>query len=133
MMTTQRFAILEHSTDPGVHHDLLIEDPALPAASCDDDPTLWAVRIAPPPHRWQGLRTLELTPLPHHRRRYLTYEGPISAGRGRVRRVAQGDAELLAWSNTRRVIRLAIAGHTLTLTVTPAAAGTLTAHITPPV
>ena len=31
-----------------------------------------------------------LTPLPPHRRIYLTYEGPISGDRGEVRRVAEG-------------------------------------------
>jgi hypothetical protein len=30
------------------------------------------------------------TALPNHRRRYLTYQGPLSDGRGHVRRVAKG-------------------------------------------
>ena len=39
--------------------------------------------------------------LPDHRLDYLTYEGPISGGRGRVRRVDSGTFERLEWGPDR--------------------------------
>ncbi|MEM9415317.1 MAG: hypothetical protein AAGA29_07565 [Planctomycetota bacterium] len=118
-MTTHRFAILEHTTGQGVHHDLLIEDPALDDTLHDDAHALRAWRVDPHPQHWATLETITLTPLPHHRRRYLTYEGPISADRGSVRRVAQGTAELSQSSDATKTLRLTIAKQPLTLTFTP--------------
>ncbi|XAL98896.1 hypothetical protein OT109_15075 [Phycisphaeraceae bacterium D3-23] len=131
-MTTKRFAILEHTTDPGVHHDLLIEDPAQPDATHDDDPALWTCRIDPPPNQWAALGTLTLTPLPPHRRRYLTYQGPVAGGRGSVRRVADGAAELTHWTDTEKTITLTIAGQPLTLSLCPTPDGQLTAKVALP-
>ncbi len=121
-MPTCRFAILEHTTDAGVHHDLLIEDPALAAeAEPADDPgdalTLWAVRIDPPPGAWLARQPLLLTPLPPHRARYLTYEGPLTAGRGSVRHLADGYAEVRCGPDEARHIRLTLDGPTLAIVV----------------
>lgn len=44
----------------------------------------------PPPSAFTAER------IPDHRRRYLDFEGPISGGRGSVRRIAEGEAEILA-------------------------------------
>jgi hypothetical protein len=44
--------------------------------------------------------------LPPHRPAYLTYEGEVSGGRGRVRRVDEGTCELLADDPGRVVLRL---------------------------
>lgn len=38
-----------------------------------------------------------------HRKAYLTYEGPVSGERGRVRRVAEGEVEVLARGLSWRV------------------------------
>jgi hypothetical protein len=74
-----RSVLLEHTTaDGSVHLDWLIEQPGLPvehrliAFRCSTDPA------GGPP--WTGER------LPDHRAFYLEYEGPISGGRGVVRR-----------------------------------------------
>lgn len=127
-MHTRRFAILEHTTDQGVHHDLLIEDPdaawqADDAVDPDDARTLWAARIDPPPGAWLAARQLKLTPLPHHRARYLAYEGPLSAGRGRVRRLAAGRAGVLNWTPEERRLRLPLAGRRVEIAIHEAAPG----------
>lgn len=41
-----------------------------------------------------GAKSFAAERLPDHRAAYLTYEGEISGGRGRVRRVATGDLEV---------------------------------------
>lgn len=47
------------------------------------------------------------TRLPHHRRTYLTYEGPVSGDRGDVARYDGGEYELLQQTSDRFVLRLA--------------------------
>jgi hypothetical protein len=76
-----RYAVLWHDGIAHPHYDLLFETaPGSPLAS-------WRCDSWPP----EGG---ELTALPPHRRRYLTYEGPIEGDRGRVRRVAEGHHQL---------------------------------------
>lgn len=127
-MHTRRFAILEHTTDQGVHHDLLIEDLDAvtdhgQATDPGDAPTLWAARIAPPPGAWLAAGQLELTPLPHHRARYLAYEGPLSAGRGRVRRLADGRAGVVCWTPETKKLRLTLAGRRVEIAIHETAPG----------
>lgn len=120
-MPEQRFAILEHATDVGLHHDLLVEDPdaapSHPGTDAGDARTLWAARIDPPPSAWAELGRLKLALLPHHRHRYLTYEGPIAGGRGSVRRVAAGSAQVLAWDASQIRLRLMLWGRPLDLAI----------------
>ncbi len=78
------FVILEHSTDQQqVHFDFMLEADGVLAT--------WQLEINP--------ITLQLgqrqaaVQLADHRLTYLTYEGPISGGRGQVRRVQQGSYE----------------------------------------
>ncbi|MBK8914260.1 MAG: hypothetical protein IPM64_06595 [Phycisphaerales bacterium] len=83
-----RYVLLEHDTrsgsaadaDPGVHWDLLIQRP--------DAESLWTWRLDRDP-RPEGCAQTER--IADHRPLYLEYEGPISGGRGRVRRVAAGE------------------------------------------
>jgi len=44
--------------------------------------------------------------LPDHRLAYLTYEGPVSGGRGQVRRVCQGTFKTLVDNHRRLVVQL---------------------------
>ncbi|MEM1354512.1 MAG: hypothetical protein AAGH88_06460 [Planctomycetota bacterium] len=99
-MHTLATAILEHTTDQGVHHDWLIEDPSL-ANPYAPDARLWTARFIPPPTHWPGLGCFELEVLPPHRRAYLTYQGPVRANRGRVRRVASGVVRPELWTCCR--------------------------------
>lgn len=81
-----RFALLEHRLSLGVHWDLLAESPGMER--------LLTWRLADNPLE-TPVGSAEL--LPPHRRAYLRYEGPVSRGRGIVRRVDRGE---LRWLQT---------------------------------
>ncbi len=91
---TRRFTILEHQWD-GVHWDFLVEDGATLRTWAIDEPLV-------------GCRELPARELPAHRRIYLDYEGPISGGRGIVRRWDSGICEVLEWGE--EIVRLRIQG-----------------------
>ena len=73
----ERFVILEHvlpaDANRATHWDLMFER--------SSDLATWA--LSGPPDQVTAIRADEL---PAHRRCYLDYEGPISGGRGSVRR-----------------------------------------------
>lgn len=73
-----RFVVLEHD-HPELHYDLLFEVGEV----------LWAWRLAGPPaaEAVRAERSFD------HRVMYLDYEGPVSGGRGAVRRWAWGEYE----------------------------------------
>lgn len=77
-----RFVILRHETPPGdarpSHWDWMFEQGGSLAT--------WAVERAPT----QGERT-PARALPPHRLAYLTYEGPLSGGRGTVSQIDAGE------------------------------------------
>jgi hypothetical protein len=72
---TLRFVVLEHDWD-GVHYDLMLER--------DQVLKTWRLGALPSEVEQEALE------LPDHRLEYLSYEGPVSRGRGTVRRVAAG-------------------------------------------
>lgn len=73
-MASSRFVLLHHTGAPdGDHYDLMLER----------DGTLATWRVASP--ALDGARRIQ-----DHRRAYLDYEGPLSEGRGEVRRIAAG-------------------------------------------
>ena len=72
-----RYAVLHHVGHGEPHYDLLI--------GREDEP-LVTFRLP----CWPVVSRVEITPLPDHRPLYLTYEGPVSGGRGEVRRVEAG-------------------------------------------
>jgi len=93
---SRAFVIHVHSGCGPLHFDLMLEGA--------DALATWQVPLDP-----AGLGPGESTParrLPDHRTDYLTYEGPVSRGRGRVRRLDRGTYELLAAAEDRRVVRL---------------------------
>lgn len=81
---TGRFVVLEHEWN-GVHWDFMLE--------AGTGLKTWAVDAPIVP----GVK-LEARMLPDHRRSYLTFEGPISGGRGSVRRVAEGAYQTMEWT-----------------------------------
>jgi len=103
-MRPRRCVILEHRHRGGRHWDLLIEHPAGPL---DGPAPLWAARLPWPPARWPATPCrLLATPLPDHRRRYLRDQGPLTHGRGAVRRVDQGHARPRRWCQGRASLTL---------------------------
>ncbi len=80
--SNRRFVLLEHRTDPH-HFDLMLEhEEALWTWSCYRH------------HMPQSVSTISFERLQDHRKAYLTYEGPVSGGRGTVRKVDTGTYRL---------------------------------------
>ena len=80
-----RYVVLRHECPPEYrpsHWDLMLEHEGVLRT--------WAVPIWP-----IGPEPVSAEALPDHRLDYLTYEGPISGGRGEVRRVERGAFDLL--------------------------------------
>lgn len=78
------FVLLEHTTQNGVHWDLIIEVPGRKSL-----PT-WRLRRNPLAHAGE----IPAEPIADHRRLFLDYEGPLRDDRGSVRRLDHGDAEV---------------------------------------
>ncbi|MEM8873908.1 MAG: hypothetical protein AAGD32_06570 [Planctomycetota bacterium] len=76
---TLRYVVLHHTGYDEDHFDVMVER--------ERGGVLRTWRSA----TWPISGTV--TPIHDHRRKYLDYEGPISGGRGEVRRVAAGTCE----------------------------------------
>ena len=84
---TTRYALLKHSGHGPLHFDLLLElEPGSPLAT-------WQLPVDP---RGAAVEDLEGRRIQDHRPAYLTYEGPVSGGRGHVERPAGGPLEVLS-------------------------------------
>lgn len=82
----ERFVIHEHRGHGPTHFDLML--------SCGEALATWQVSRRP-----AELRPAESMParrLADHRTAYLEYEGPVSGGRGEVRRIDTGSYERIA-------------------------------------
>ena len=78
-----RYVVLHHTGMGEAHFDLMIELVAGQRLAT------WRVG------RWPPGKSDTFTPIGDHRREYLDYEGPVSGGRGEVRRVAAGELTVL--------------------------------------
>lgn len=90
--------LLHHAAPGHPHHDWLIVDPTTrggPGAR------LWTARVGPHWRDWATLGRVELTILPAHRMKYLTWEGPLSDGRGHVRTAGRGHVVAHLWTPRR--------------------------------
>ncbi|MBK7405568.1 MAG: hypothetical protein IPJ41_13305 [Phycisphaerales bacterium] len=88
-----RSVLLRHDLPDGSHHfDWLIEPAGPGPGTGPEDRVLVAWRLPVPPGPGVELRAARLEP---HRRLYLAYEGPVSGGRGSVRRIASGTGVIL--------------------------------------
>src|SRR5690349_3360883 len=92
-----RFVILRHEMPTiaraGVHWDLMLEQGGVLRT--------WALADEPVPHV-----AIAADELSDHRLDYLTYEGPISGGRGEVRRWDEGTYEIRSDSPAEILFRL---------------------------
>ena len=96
----RRAVLLRHTCGDATHYDLMIED----FAAAPGQGLLRTWRIAEPSWRWADLGRVELQGIDAHRRDYLTYEGPLSGGRGEVTRVDGGEVMIHEWSEQRTVL-----------------------------
>ena len=87
-----RFAILEHDY-PARHWDFFLEE----------GETLLTWRLSAPPDSGAVVEALEML---DHRRLYLDYEGPVSGGRGAVKRWDDGTFEWEVSERDRFAVRL---------------------------
>jgi len=92
-----RFVLLEHDWE-GVHWDFMLERGEVLRTWAIDAPIVSG-------------RDLPARALADHRRIYLDYEGEISGGRGRVRRLDSGTYRVLEWSAER--VRVEVVGSQL--------------------
>lgn len=88
-----RFVILHHDHPRGIHWDLMLEDgPILATWELPRMPEIGA--------------EFEVRRLFDHGIHFLEYEGPLSADRGRVVRVAQGEFQTVLRTESRWVVLL---------------------------
>ena len=88
-MSGGRFVVQEHTTPEGIHWDLMLEqDGSLITFRLEDPPAYWLTRSgeACPPRT--AIRIFD------HPMRFLTYEGPVQKGTGKVRIADRGQYEL---------------------------------------
>ncbi|MBN1361312.1 MAG: hypothetical protein JW993_12000 [Sedimentisphaerales bacterium] len=78
-MEDKQYVIQEHTTPQGVHWDLMLEK----------DGVLGTFRLEEPPTA-ASQRTVQARKIFDHPLRFLTYEGPVQQGAGRVRIVDRG-------------------------------------------
>ena len=93
---SRSFVIHIHSGYGPTHHDLMLQE--------EDALATWQLATSP-----EGMlpgQTLPARPLPDHRSAYLSYEGPVSGGRGRVDRLDGGQYELISRNPSRWEFRL---------------------------
>ena len=103
VVVTRPYVVLHHAGYGEAHFDLML--------AVDENGPLLTWRL----FEWPPIAATEYTPLPPHRRHYLTYEGDVSNDRGHVRRVANGVYESRQHGASDGVFEVDIAGHRIRL------------------
>ncbi len=101
---SSRFVVQEHTTPEGVHWDLMLEK----------GDALITFRLEQPPQVAQD-RAVRAAKIFDHPLRFLTYEGPVQNGTGKVRIADRGTCEQ---SEVKDVITLKLQGNVLRGTFT---------------
>jgi hypothetical protein len=96
-----RYVVLHHTGIDKPHYDLMLE------LSPGSELSTWRL-----PH-WPPLPGDVFTPLAKHRRDYLEYEGQVSNGRGRVKRVNAGSCVIVEKSSNKLTVVLNDVGQLL--------------------
>lgn len=94
-MNDKRFVIHEHKTADGVHWDLMLE--------CDEVLSTFRLEQAPAQVLLEPVRAEKIF---GHPLRFLTYEGPVQQGTGRVHLVEGGTYRTIEASEDRLVLDL---------------------------
>jgi hypothetical protein len=81
-MNTRRYVVLRHEGVAEPHFDLMVER--------DVGGALITARLKD----WPPQAPTRIEPLRDHRRAYLDYEGPVSNGRGHVKRIEEGACDV---------------------------------------
>ncbi len=93
--------LLRHETPSGGHFDWMLATPGgSPGAG------LWTVRTDLAAAAWRGAGRWRLTRIADHRRQYLAYQGPLTGGRGSVRRVDAGWVRPWLWRSDEMIFDL---------------------------
>ncbi len=95
-MQDSSFVVQEHTTAQGVHWDLMLER--------GDALTTFRLEEAPGAAADHAIAAEKIF---DHPLRFLTYEGPVQQGAGRVRIVDRGACRISAFSEDRIAVRLA--------------------------
>ena len=93
------FVIILHTGHGPEHYDLMLE-------MLEAGEALATWRLERDCLDLRPSEALAARKLPDHRRAYLSYQGPVSGGRGRVTRVHAGTYETLDRRSDRLVVRL---------------------------
>jgi hypothetical protein len=108
-MNPVRYVVLYHMDVEEPHFDLMFE--TAPGSLL----STWRSAV------WPIESATELTRLRDHRRLYLEYEGPVSAQRGAVLRVNDGQCEIEVGENSVWTIKLLTGAAPTTLVLRPVA------------
>jgi len=92
---SSRFVVQEHTTPDGVHWDLMLEKGEV----------LMTFRLEQPPEA-ASANTVQATKIFDHPLRFLTYEGPVQKGTGKVRIVERGTCDALVEGEDAITLRL---------------------------
>ena len=91
------FVVQQHDQPHTTHWDFMLEQPD------SDRLATWQIPLAP--EQW-STHPLDCTRIFDHRRKYLTYAGPLSDDRGHVHPVDHGSCELLESNPDLCLLRL---------------------------
>ncbi len=94
-------ALLWHTTPAGSHYDLLLQTPQIQGFN---DSVLTAFRLPLHTSLWLTTPSIPLTPLPDHRKIYLTHQGPVSANRGFVLRADSATFTPHTWTDSQMTL-----------------------------
>ena len=104
-MRQLRTVLLRHDTPHGSHFDWLLDTPNVwrnPRSK------VWTARTQTPTGDWSNAGTWNLCRITDHRRRYLTYQGPLSGGPGTVDRVDEGWFVPQLWDDEQMILDLTL-------------------------
>ena len=102
--------VLRHTSGAEVHYDWMIQQPDTQRTGDPDARHLATWRIDSPPSAWQTGDRVAALAIGDHRMAYLTYEGELSGGRGRVDRVASGTARAVSWAASGALLEVSLGG-----------------------